>query len=78
MKSVVAGVVGRNGELRVVICPKRNIAYHLGEDEVLYVLPGLRVQEPVSIGETAALVAQVTDYVKEREKWRQALATRIS
>ena len=68
MKSAVAGVVDRGGGLRVVVGPRAGMKYHRGDGEYLYILPGLRVIEPVPIEEAAELIERVTQYVRQRHK----------
>lgn len=66
-KSSVAGVVNENGELvRVVVTQRQNMKYHAGEGEQIFVLPNVRVQEPVPWHRVADLIDIVRQFVAKK------------
>jgi len=65
-KSSVAGIVDKKGGLRIIVAHKKNMPFHLFEGERLYILPRVKVIEPVTdMREIADLIRQVEDYVKQ-------------
>lgn len=46
-RSSVAAIVDVHGGIRVVVTPRWRMRFHCGEGERLYIVPGLRVKEPV-------------------------------
>lgn len=69
--SHVAGVIDRGGGLRLVIDTSRTRIRrnHVGPGERVYFLPGVRVQEPVSMGEIALLEEQVRARIAGDDAW---------
>lgn len=64
MKSAVAGIIDRNGGLRVVVTQRKRMKHHVAEGERLFIVPHLRVQEPVAWGKDQVdLIARVEAYV---------------
>ena len=64
VKSAVAGIVDVKGGLRVVVTQRRRMKYHVALGERLFIVPGLKVQEPVAWGKDQAdLIARVEAYV---------------
>lgn len=63
MLSAVAGIIDRNGGLRVVVGPLSNMFDHVARGERLYVHPTLAVQEPVKAED---VVPVMTEYVRIR------------
>lgn len=67
MLSAVAGIVDRGGGIRVVVGPRRNMILHRGPGEHLFIVPELKVQEPVPWGKAQAdLIENVRSYVRAR------------
>ncbi len=65
--SAVAGIVDSKGGLRVVVTQRWRMRFHVGKGERLFVLPGVRVQEPVPWGQVQAdLIERVKTYVLEK------------
>jgi hypothetical protein len=63
MKHVAAGVVSKDGSLRIVVAPPSNLHYHLNEGERLFVLPDYAIETPPRWEEIPALVAKVEEFV---------------
>jgi len=73
MTSAVAGIVDQNGGLRIVVTQRRQMRAHVGKGEMLFIVPGLKVQEPVPWGkDTVDLIERVQAYVaiKRGRKWQ--------
>ena len=68
MKSAVAGIVERGGGLRLVIAPPHTLHLHVNKGEKLFVLPAVRVQEPVPLEDIPVLINQVKELI---EAWRK-------
>ena len=68
MKSRVAGILEKNGGIRVVVS-NGCLNCHLFERERLFVLPGF-VDEPVPWDQISDLIDMVVRYVG-RERWRK-------
>ena len=66
-KSAVAGIVGQNGSFRVVVGPKRNMKFHLSQGERLFIVPGIKVREPVPHGDVLFLINLVREHVKNND-----------
>ena len=62
-KSAVAGIVDKNGGMRVVVSHPLFMKFHVNEDEQIYVLPNLEVQEPISWNEIPALIEKVKQHI---------------
>jgi hypothetical protein len=64
VKSVVAGIVNKDGGLRVVVTKAWRLRHHVQKGERLYIVPGLKVKEPVPFGQAqAAVIAAARKYV---------------
>lgn len=63
MKSRVAGILEKNGSIRVVVS-NGCLVCHLFENELLFVLPCL-VDEPVPYEQWASLIEMVVRYVRK-------------
>lgn len=68
MRSAVAGVVDRNGSVRVVIGPRDRMWCHVAPGERIFILPRLRVTEPVDLPHIPGLLARVTAHVRKKLK----------
>lgn len=62
-KSAVAGILDRGGGLRVVVTKRWRMKHHVGPGERLFIVPGLRVREPVSWGAVPALMRHVCEHM---------------
>lgn len=47
VKSSVAGIIDQWGGLRIVVAHPRSFKYHLAPGEKLFVVPNMKVEEPV-------------------------------
>ena len=65
MRSSVAGIVDRNGGIRVVVTRPELLLCHVGIGEQLFVIPDLLVDEPVPLDEAPVLIDRVLRYVAE-------------
>lgn len=63
MASVVAGIIDKKGRLRVVVTQRWRIRHHVKTNERLFVLPGLKVQEPVPWDDIPSLIHKVHVHV---------------
>lgn len=63
--SRVAGIIDKNGNLRVVVTDGCLNCHIANMQERLFVVPGLFVQEPVNVRYWPELVKIVEDYVKQ-------------
>ncbi len=61
--SAVAGIVDTGGGLRVVVTQRWRMNYHVGRGERLFVVPGFKVQEPVTGDAIAPLIDKVQRHV---------------
>ena len=66
MLSDVAGITDKNGGFRVVVTERHRFKYHVGPGERLFVVPGLKVQEPIPFEEIRPIVIQVEEYITSR------------
>src|SRR5215213_1495261 len=64
--SDVAGITDKNGGFRVVVTERHRFKYHVGPGERLFVVPGLKVQEPIPFEEIRPIVIQVEEYITSR------------
>ena len=64
--SAVAGIVGSNGDFRVVVTQRWRMKYHVKKGERLFVLPDCKVQEPVSVEDAWPLINRVQEHIR---KW---------
>jgi len=65
MTSAVAGIIDRNGGLRVVVTQRSRMKHHAEPGEQLFIVPGLEVTEPVPWEEIPPLIKRVTKHVAE-------------
>jgi hypothetical protein len=63
-KSAVAGVVDRKGGMRVVVTQPWRMRHHVEDGERLFVVPKLRVQEPVPWDEIPIVIAKAEKHVR--------------
>ena len=63
MRSSVAGIVDVNGGLRVVVTERWRLHSHVGHGERLFIVPGLKVQEPVSWGRVPDVIEAVRQHI---------------
>lgn len=68
MKSAVAGIIDAGGGLRVVIAQPHELQWHVGAGEQLFIVPKLRVKEPVPLHEIPDLVRLVENHVANQLK----------
>lgn len=63
--SAVAGIVDVRGGLRIVVTEPDAFRHHVGPGELCYILPNVRVQEPLTIGQFAGmkLEQRVKDHI---------------
>ena len=66
--SRIAGIVDTYGGLRVVVDHMRGLKGHRRHDEVLVVVPGVRVHEPIAWGDIPGLIGRVQHEV---DKWAE-------
>jgi hypothetical protein len=68
--SVLAGILDTYGGLRFIVSYRGSLKYHVRHDELLIVVPGLKVHEPIAWGDTPFVVArielQVDRWIKQR------------
>lgn len=63
-KSAVAGIIDQNGGLlRVVVTERWRMHHHVNKGERLFVVPGLRVTEPVSWDEVPNVIEAVKQHL---------------
>jgi len=63
--SAVAGIVNSKGEVaRVVVTQPWLFHHHVKPGERLFIIPGLRVREPLSIGQAIPVIEAVKQYVE--------------
>jgi hypothetical protein len=66
-RSAVAGILDRNGGLRILVTQRWRMQAHVGEGERLFIVPHFKVQEPVALGkDTVDLIARVEAYVASK------------
>jgi len=61
--SAVAGVLGKAGDLRVVVTQRWRLRHHVHKGERLFVVPGFEVQEPVPWGNIPYVVDRVEKHI---------------
>jgi hypothetical protein len=61
--SAVAGIVDSSGGLRVVVTQRERMHHHISKGEKLFIVPGMRVQEPVPWDEIPVVIRKVELYV---------------
>lgn len=59
MDSAIAGILDRYGGLRFVVAPADALACHVRCDEVLVVVPDVRVHEPVAWSDVPSIIARI-------------------
>lgn len=63
MRSAVAGIVNKEGGLRVVVTQRWRMRQHLSKGERLFVVPDYEVDEPVPWNDVPSLVERVQEHV---------------
>lgn len=63
-KSRVGGILETGGGVRVVVTQLWRFRFHVWPGERLFVVPGLRVDEPVPFSDIPGLIQTVNDYVR--------------
>lgn len=63
MPSAVAGIIDRNGGMRVVVTPKWRMSYHVDRGERIFIVPDLEVEEPIPWDDVPALIERVQKHV---------------
>ena len=63
--SVVAGVVDKNGGIRVVVTQPWLMHHHLNEGERAVIVPRLTVREPVAWDQIPNVIETVKQYIAE-------------
>ena len=61
--SSVAGIIDKHGGMRVVVTQRWRMRHHVGKGERLFVLPEVKVQEPVPWDDIPELIARVQRHV---------------
>ena len=64
--SDVAGIVDRKGGFRVVVTQRFRMRHHVGKGERLFVVPGLKVEEPIPFENIYGIVSQVEQYITDQ------------
>src|SRR5262245_23701656 len=64
-KSAVAGILDTYGGLRVVVAHRWRMQFHKRHDELLFVIPKLRIREPVPWEKIPWLIASVERHIAE-------------
>ena len=63
MSSAVAGIIDRNGGLRVVVTERWRMQQHVGHGERLFIVSDLEVQEPVRWGQVPDVIEAVKQHI---------------
>ena len=63
--SAVAGILDPYGGLRVVVDQDNKFRHHVRCDEMLFVVPGLRVHEPVPWHKIPFVISSVEQHIAE-------------
>jgi hypothetical protein len=61
--SAVAGILDRKGGLRVVVTQRWRMRHHVAKGELLFVVPGFKIQEPVPWNYIPVLIRRVELYI---------------
>lgn len=61
--SDVAGIIDRKGGFRVVVTQRFRMRHHVKKGERLFVVPGLKVQEPIPFEDIYGIVSQVEEHI---------------
>lgn len=64
--SAVAGILDKNGGVRVVITQRWRFHHHVKQGERIFIVPNLEVKEPVPWGQQAGLVNQVKAHIDKQ------------
>lgn len=64
MASSVAGIIDRNGGLRVVIAAPETFHSHVGPGERIFIVPDYEIEEPVSYNDTPSVIVHVQRHVR--------------
>lgn len=64
--SSVAAIVSKKGTvLRIVVEKLHDMQFHVGEGERIFILPDVKVEEPVPWEKIPSLIQLATDYAKQ-------------
>lgn len=63
--SAVAGILDSYGCLRFVVSQRWRFKHYVRPDERLFIVPGLKVQEPVPWDDIPRVIAKVEAYIDE-------------
>jgi hypothetical protein len=66
--SDVAGIIDNKGGFRVVVTERHRFKHHVAKGERLYVVPGMKVQEPIPFENIHGIVTKVEEYVSSVTK----------
>ena len=61
--SAVAGILDKRGSFRVVVTQRWRMRHHVGKGEMLFVVPGFLIKEPVEWNYIPVLIRRVELYV---------------
>lgn len=64
MPSAVAGIIDRHGYFRVVVTQRWRMKNHVKKDEILFIVPGFTVKEPVAWNYVPVLIRRVELYIE--------------
>ena len=57
--SVLAGIIDTYGGIRFVVTQRRNLKAHVRADEVLIIVPKLKVHEPIAWGDIPMVIGRI-------------------
>lgn len=76
--SAGAGILDIYGGLRFVAAPLRNLVFHPLQDEMLFIVPDLWVEEPIEWNFIPTFIARIEAFVQEWIRGRNDPAVRES
>lgn len=62
--SEVAGILDKYGCLRIIVTQQDRMKYHVKQDELLFVVTGFKIEEPVSWNYIPVLIRRVELYIE--------------
>jgi hypothetical protein len=65
--SILAGIVDRQGGIRVVVTARENIHFHVNEGERLYVVPHFVIDGEVPYEQYVGLIDKAIKYVMDNK-----------
>lgn len=71
--SHLAGILDTYGSLRFIISHQNSLKYHVRCDEILIIVPGIVVHEPIAWNDISAVTGRIKWYVGEWIKQRRFL-----